>query len=161
MPTPHLHPRSRMTSSLFATTLLASFVVVALPHVLPCPAPRRAFADDGGGGMSSSAAGASAAGVGADRDAPPPPPPRRMRRRTTRRGLDDGAGAGEEGVAVVEFQPGRTSSSSSGGEDERATRRGRRARECPVPKPGGILGEWLGFTGGERREAGDKTRPDR
>ncbi|KAH6856637.1 hypothetical protein B0I37DRAFT_443286 [Chaetomium sp. MPI-CAGE-AT-0009] len=47
MPPPHLHPRSRMTSSLFATTVLASFLVVALPHILPCPAPRRAYADGG------------------------------------------------------------------------------------------------------------------
>lgn len=42
---PHLHPRSRMTSSLFATTMLASFLVVGLPHVLPCPAPRITYAD--------------------------------------------------------------------------------------------------------------------
>ncbi|CAN8102706.1 unnamed protein product [Discula destructiva] len=45
MPPPHLHPRSRMTSSLFATTMIASFFVVALPHVLPCPVPRVAYAD--------------------------------------------------------------------------------------------------------------------
>ncbi|KAH7354972.1 hypothetical protein BKA65DRAFT_424852 [Rhexocercosporidium sp. MPI-PUGE-AT-0058] len=44
---PHMHPRSRLTSSLFATTLFASFFVVALPHALPCPAPRVAYADDG------------------------------------------------------------------------------------------------------------------
>ncbi|PHH69410.1 hypothetical protein CDD80_6749 [Ophiocordyceps camponoti-rufipedis] len=42
---PHLHPRSRMTSSLFATTLVASFFVVALPHILPCPVPRTRYAD--------------------------------------------------------------------------------------------------------------------
>ncbi|RCI09813.1 hypothetical protein L249_4178 [Ophiocordyceps polyrhachis-furcata BCC 54312] len=42
---PHLHPRSRMTSSLFASTLVASFFVVALPHVLPCPVPRTKYAD--------------------------------------------------------------------------------------------------------------------
>ncbi|KAI9724153.1 MAG: hypothetical protein M1812_000872 [Candelaria pacifica] len=34
---PHLHPRSRLTTSLFTTTLLASFLVVGLPHILPCP----------------------------------------------------------------------------------------------------------------------------
>ena len=45
MPTPHLHPRSRLTSSLFATTLVVSFMVVGLPHILPCPAPRVTFAD--------------------------------------------------------------------------------------------------------------------
>ncbi|PVH87403.1 hypothetical protein DL98DRAFT_649066 [Cadophora sp. DSE1049] len=44
---PHMHPRSRFTSSLFATTLFASFFVVVLPHALPCPAPRVAYADDG------------------------------------------------------------------------------------------------------------------
>ncbi|KKA25301.1 hypothetical protein T310_0675 [Rasamsonia emersonii CBS 393.64] len=43
---PHyLHPRSRSTSSLFAATLLASFVIVGLPHIFPCPAPRRTLAD--------------------------------------------------------------------------------------------------------------------
>ncbi|KAI9754720.1 MAG: U3 snoRNP protein [Chaenotheca gracillima] len=48
---PHLHPRSRSTLSLFTTTLFVSFLVVGLPHVLPCPANRREFAD---GDMSSS-----------------------------------------------------------------------------------------------------------
>ncbi|KAK3688593.1 hypothetical protein B0T22DRAFT_158717 [Podospora appendiculata] len=45
MAPPHLHPRSRMTSTLFAATIVASFAVVALPHILPCPAPRIAYAD--------------------------------------------------------------------------------------------------------------------
>ncbi len=43
--TPHLHPRSRLTSSLFGATLAVSFLVVAMPHILPCPAPRVRFAD--------------------------------------------------------------------------------------------------------------------
>ena len=43
--TPHLHPRSRMTTSLFGTTLLVSFAVVSVPHILPCPAPRVRLAD--------------------------------------------------------------------------------------------------------------------
>ena len=43
--TPHLHPRSRLTSSLFGTTLVVSFLVVAMPHIVPCPAPRVQFAD--------------------------------------------------------------------------------------------------------------------
>lgn len=34
-----------MTSSLFATTALGSFFVVALPHLLPCPSPRVTYAD--------------------------------------------------------------------------------------------------------------------
>lgn len=40
-----LHPKSRLTTSLFSTTLLVSFLVVALPHILPCHAPRVRFAD--------------------------------------------------------------------------------------------------------------------
>ncbi|AEO55318.1 hypothetical protein MYCTH_2107968 [Thermothelomyces thermophilus ATCC 42464] len=153
MPPPHLHPRSRMTSSLFATTVLASFLVVALPHVLPCPAPARRvyYADDGGeeeGGMSRARA--------------------RARARRTRAVRDEAEGGGSEspldqdgaaGIGVVEFRPGT-------GEDEESSR-GRRAkgrgrgRECPVPKPGGMLGEWLGFNGNAGREAGEKRRPDR
>lgn len=43
--TPHLHPRSRLTTSLFGTTLLVSFLVVGMPHLLPCPVPRVKYAD--------------------------------------------------------------------------------------------------------------------
>ncbi|KAK4691989.1 cytochrome c oxidase assembly factor 2, partial [Lecanoromycetidae sp. Uapishka_2] len=43
--TPHLHPRSRLTTSLFGTTLLVSFLVVGMPHILPCPVPRVKYAD--------------------------------------------------------------------------------------------------------------------
>lgn len=42
---PNLHPRSRMTTSLFGTTLAVSFLVVGMPHILPCPAPRTIYAD--------------------------------------------------------------------------------------------------------------------
>ncbi|EGS21386.1 uncharacterized protein CTHT_0032430 [Thermochaetoides thermophila DSM 1495] len=120
MPTPHLHPRSRMTSSLFATTVLASFLVVALPHALPCPAPRRALAD-----------------VGDPASTDPNACPKRRRRRK----IDDGAVTGsEEGSDVVEFNGGDCEGKCA----TTATTR-RRHRECPVPKPGGILGEWLGF----------------
>ncbi|MCJ1462877.1 hypothetical protein MMC07_001481 [Pseudocyphellaria aurata] len=42
---PSLHPRSGLTTSLFGTTLLVSFLVVGMPHIFPCPAPRVAFAD--------------------------------------------------------------------------------------------------------------------
>ena len=45
---PHLHPRSTATSTLFAGTLLASFVVVGIPHVFPCPRPRTGYAADSG-----------------------------------------------------------------------------------------------------------------
>lgn len=43
---PSLHPRSGLSTSLFGTTLLVSFLVVGMPHILPCPAPRVAFADN-------------------------------------------------------------------------------------------------------------------
>ena len=43
--TPHLHPRSHLTTSLFGTTLLVSFLVVGMPHILPCPTPRVKLAD--------------------------------------------------------------------------------------------------------------------
>lgn len=104
---PHLHPRSRTTSSLFATAVAASFLVVGLPHVLPCPVPRAKYADgevvvDGRG--------------------------RRRRWRST-----EAPEAAADGV--VRF------GGPSGDEPAPATRR----RECPVPKPGGFLGEWLGF----------------
>lgn len=41
----YLHPRSRWTMSLFVTTLGVSFLVVGMPHLLPCPVPPRALAD--------------------------------------------------------------------------------------------------------------------
>lgn len=101
---PHLHPRSRLTSSLFATTLFASFFVVALPHVLPCPAPRVVYADDG--------------------------TPQNGKRRRRRKCSDVG-----EKENIVE---------ESGDEVEACGIRDSK-RECPVPKPGGIVGEMLGF----------------
>jgi cytochrome c oxidase assembly factor 2 len=101
---PHLHPRSRLTSSLFATTLFASFFVVALPHALPCPAPRVAYADDG------------------------TPHPRRRRRRK-----------------CTEEEQAKETLGESSEEDNEGLRR--QKRECPVPKPGGIVGDILGFTG--------------
>ncbi|EKD18339.1 hypothetical protein MBM_03332 [Drepanopeziza brunnea f. sp. 'multigermtubi' MB_m1] len=109
---PHMHPRSRLTSSLFATTLFASFFVVALPHALPCPAPRVAYADDGN--------------------------PQSGRRRRKRKFpideiRDDGASL-KDGSATEE---------SSDDAEDAGAKRGK--RECPVPKPGGLVGAILGF----------------
>ncbi|UNI21864.1 hypothetical protein JDV02_007814 [Purpureocillium takamizusanense] len=105
---PHLHPRSRMTSSLFATTVVASFFVVALPHILPCPVPRTKFAD---GEVMVDENGRR----------------RRWRRRDSAESKD----------GLVQFnQP---------ADDDIYTSVERTTRECPVPKPGGMLGEWLGF----------------
>lgn len=105
-----LHPRSLHTSTLFATTLSISFLVVALPHLLPCPVDRRKFADDG--------------------------TPRRRRKRQP-------AGAeNEEGVDEVDA--------------EGLASVARPARECPLPKPGGVVGRVMGFEAG--KEGREKAR---
>ena len=119
MPPPHLHPRSRMTSSLFATTLFASFFVVALPHVLPCPAPRAVLAD---GDMSDGTT--------------------KRRRRKRPQGAE-----AQEGVVEI------NNISEADTEMVRLSK-----RECPVPKPKGVLGDLFGFN----KSSGDQstTRPD-
>ena len=97
-----------MTSSLFATTVLASFFVVALPHVFPCPVPRTKYADGE---------------VVVDENG------RRKRwRRIDTPQVTDG---------IVQFNQDTLDDSNNGASKSR--------RECPVPKPGGMLGEWLGF----------------
>ncbi|TVY26602.1 hypothetical protein LHYA1_G004504, partial [Lachnellula hyalina] len=121
---PPLHPRSFLTSSLFATTVFASFFVVALPHILPCPAPRVAYAD---GEMQMQG--------GADGQ------PRKRRRR--RKCVGEGeAGEGGENKGVVDERE------SAEEEDARRGQRDSKSkRECPVPKPGGVVGTLLGFRG--------------
>ncbi len=105
---PHLHPRSRWTTSLFTTTLLASFLVVGMPHILPCPVPRTDFADAGEIGDGQ----------------------RRRRRKRP-------AVAEPVAHALVDGKE----------EDlvEEEILMTRKARECPVPKPSGLIGEVLGF----------------
>ncbi|KIW01876.1 uncharacterized protein PV09_06724 [Verruconis gallopava] len=98
---PALHPRSSMTLTLFSSTLALSFLVVGLPHLVPCPVQPQAFADDG------------------------TPLPRRQRRRRP----DDSSTAGDDTLLS----------------DSQITRR----RECPVPKPGGLVGQVLGLTKGD------------
>ncbi|KAI1074968.1 hypothetical protein F5B20DRAFT_420628 [Whalleya microplaca] len=138
---PHLHPRSRMTSSLFATTVAASFFVVGLPHILPCPAPRVTYADS-----STSPDGTK----------------RRRRRRPQPAEVKDGL-AQFEGTSE-DFER----IAANGGDMTAAgARRRRKERECPVPKPGGVIGELMGFTtssgGGNGSSSGSKakTRTDR
>jgi len=100
---PVLHPRSRSTLSLFTTTLAMSFVVVALPHILPCPVPHRSrtFAEGEMPGAVSENA------------------------------LEERMSTQEESTRV------KTATYKSG------------ERECPVPKPSGLVGQILGF---ERKE---------
>lgn len=97
------------------TTIVASFFVVGLPHLLPCPAPRVTFAD----------------GEMIDENG------RRRRRRKPQN-----AEINQDGI--VQFESMST--------DASALQRGT-ARECPVPKPGGVLGELLGFRQDEHRDA--------
>ncbi|OQO12252.1 hypothetical protein B0A48_02893 [Cryoendolithus antarcticus] len=110
---PILHPRSRSTSTLFTTTLAVSFLVVGIPHFLPCPVNPRQFADSIEG--------------------PEGQPGKRRRRKKCvedTRERADATGPMEEG--------GKMSS--------------RADRECPVPKPGGLVGRIMGFTQREREK---------
>jgi cytochrome c oxidase assembly factor 2 len=108
---PHLHPRSRTTSTLFAVTVFASFFVVGLPHVLPCPVPPARFAD---GEVIIDENGRR----------------RRWKRKETPEVRDGIAHFGQS-----------TSDEDIMGSGKQVLDR----RACPVPKPGGMLGEWLGF----------------
>jgi cytochrome c oxidase assembly factor 2 len=109
----HMHPRSRSTGALFTATLAVSFLVVGLPHILPCPVDRRKFADSGEGSDGK---------------------PRRRRRR--------GDGTQIDTAANTVFQCG----TSIADED------GRRKRECPVPKPGRLVGQVMGFEQKEKEK---------
>jgi len=124
-PHPHLHPRSRFTSSLFGTTLLVSFLVVAMPHILPCPAPRVAYADAEGQ---------------VDR--------RRRDRSKSADGEIEPAGSAngrsEKGMGMTDQELARMVT-----EREEIRKKG---RECPVPKPGGWVGEWFGWKSGAGKE---------
>jgi cytochrome c oxidase assembly factor 2 len=99
-----------MTSSLFATTMLASFLVVGLPHILPCPAPRITYAD---GEIVEDENGR-----------------RRRRRKVQQQSQEAQSG-------VVQFNITQADLVDHEGN--------RNKRECPVPKPGGKIGEILGF----------------
>jgi len=90
--------------SIFTGTLAVSFLVVAMPHLTPCPVPRRVFADG--------------------------EVPEELRRRRRRKPIQDESGGGQSSEDVV-MESGR--------------------RECPVPKPGGLVGQVLGFDRSEGR----------
>lgn len=124
---PHLHPRSRLTSSLFATTLLASFLVVGVPHILPCPAPRIAYAD---GEMAADGT---------------------IKRRRRRKSVNT-----EDLAKKSSNEVNQLDAASLGGADgiEEQTSDKRPRRECPIPKPSGSVGELLGFKN-ERSASGD------
>ncbi|KAL4904870.1 hypothetical protein BDW74DRAFT_153668 [Aspergillus multicolor] len=125
---PHLHPRSRSTTGLFAGTLLASLVVVGIPHVFPCPAPRTTFADSE---MIIGPDGQQIQRV------------RRRRRKDTEMLAQEGsmlppkptAAADEEIATFLQLE-------------EEAKQYTNVRHECPVPKPTGVIGNLLGFPKG-------------
>ncbi|KAL4785553.1 hypothetical protein BJX76DRAFT_324119 [Aspergillus varians] len=119
---PHLHPRSRSTTGLFAGTLLASLLVVGIPHVFPCPAPRRTFADSE---MIITADGQQI---------------QRVRRRR-RKDVDTIA---QEGNILPQTSDEEVSTFLQ--LEEEAKLLSAPGRECPVPKPTGMIGNLLGFS---------------
>jgi cytochrome c oxidase assembly factor 2 len=121
---PHLHPRSRSTTGLFAGTLLAGLLVVGMPHVFPCPAPRRTFADSE---MILTADGQQVPRV------------RRRRRKDAEMAPEDSLPGHPTPVAVDDEV------STFLQMEEEAEKLSHVNRECPVPKPKGVLGELLGF----------------
>ncbi|KAA8652542.1 hypothetical protein EYZ11_002572 [Aspergillus tanneri] len=121
---PHLHPRSRSTTSLFAATLLASLFVVGMPHLFPCPAPRRTLADSE---------------MMLNEDGQPIQRLRRRRRKDTPPGM-------EENTLSHTPQTSDDEVSTFLQLEEEAKRLAMTGRECPVPKPRGVLGELLGFS---------------
>ena len=122
--------------SLFAGTLLASFVVVGLPHLFPCPAPRRTFADSE---MMVTADGQQV-------------------QRTRRRRRKDENIPDQSGNSPNQNPPTDEEVSTFLQLEEEAHQLSHARRECPVPKPGGKLGEMLGFKsqgdGEQLRQAG-------
>lgn len=101
--------------------MIASFFVVTLPHVLPCPAPRVTYAD---GEIIQDENG--------------------KRRRRRRPVLQEP----EVQNGIVQFD--------NIAEEDLAEMEGRKnKRECPVPKPGGKVGELLGF---KKTDKNDNTK---
>jgi cytochrome c oxidase assembly factor 2 len=96
--------------SLFTSTLAFSFLVVATPHLLPCPVDPRTLTDSGD------------IIIGEDGQMRR----RRRRRKPTEETCNDSTGEERRYVAETE-------------EWKKPT------RECPIPKPGGLIGKVLGI----------------
>ncbi|MBE7182273.1 MAG: hypothetical protein INR71_13910 [Terriglobus roseus] len=128
-----LHPRSSWTLSLFTTTLAISFLVVGMPHILPCPVPSRPLAEGD---------------IYIDRDG------RRRRRKAA-----PTAASQNQGHSVAGGLPSEEGDAKSGQEVLDEARR--RARECPVPKPRGLVGQLMGFKKEDEQLGGDLRVPVR
>lgn len=97
---------------------------MALPHILPCPAPRVVYADG---------------------EMPDGTPQRRRRRRPKCAEEKEGAETLKDGVSVVEEGTGSGSDETSTPIEDGPLTKPKKGAECPIPKPGGIVGEMLGF----------------
>ena len=123
---PHLHPKSAATSTLFAGTLAASFIVVGIPHIFPCPRPRKGYADTE---------------IVLNKDGKPV---RRLKRPS--KDLE-----GQE--VLPQVGPQQTNGLRSLQEEAELFRQleqeakllEKNKRECPVPKPTGVIGRLFGF----------------
>ena len=136
---PHLHPRSTATSTLFAGTLLASFVVVGIPHLFPCPRPRKGYADaeiqfdaEGRPVRRKSSQNASDTSASLKDSSDLDRAAVQQQSKSLRKGLAQRKDIEEEAALFRELQR----------EAEALDKQG---HECPVPKPKGILGRLLGF----------------
>ncbi|KAH9909102.1 hypothetical protein F4778DRAFT_213073 [Xylariomycetidae sp. FL2044] len=169
---PHLHPRSRTTSTLFATTVAASFLVVGLPHILPCPAPRVRYADshshvvtetltrpDGTtvtrrrrvkkkNNQDESSSSSSCCGAEVQDGMAQFPATTTVATTASRGGSESEEGEedetrGKKAVVVTTTRSRRLTGDGTTDDDDATAKTER--RECPVPKPGGIVGELMGF----------------
>ena len=122
---PHLHPRSTATSTLFAGTLLASFIVVGIPHVFPCPVPRRNYADSERQLLDKNGTPIAKQTSNGKQPAQSLPASKRTSG-VTSRSLQDEAELFRQLQLEAELLE-------------------KQARECPVPKPKGFVGRMLGF----------------
>lgn len=119
--------------------MLASLLVVGIPHIFPCPAPRRTLA---GSEMMVTAEGQQVPrirrrrrkDIESDPNAPQPEHP-------------TPSGAVDEEVSTF-FEM-----------EEEAQKVVHVRRECPVPKPKGFLGELLGLRNARGSEPQSSTHP--
>lgn len=133
---PHLHPRSAATSTLFAGTLVASFVVVAVPHIWPCPRPKKAYLDSE---------------IIFDDQGRPMRRVRRVKKTAQEEGTDTTTKApSSPSVSTSQGQKGNTVEAEANifnklQAEADALESENARRPCPVPKPKGALGRLLGF----------------
>ncbi|MCJ1314237.1 hypothetical protein MMC25_007917 [Agyrium rufum] len=160
MPSP-LHPRSRQTSSLFATTLLVSFLVVTMPHLLPCPAPRVEFADEDGRkrrrkvAMTAETPSATGTSIVADANA-----------QTPRAAVPQVTTSTQSTTLISDRLKARIESEENDNEVRKASEADwpeglsegemlrKRSHECPVPKPRGWESWVEVWRGGWRQQRG-------